>query len=160
MALNDRATEQRERRAWSWACTQKWTRWMYGWARPLREPSAAQVGTEQPYFRAACGLGFFERGLSVPAFQFPFSLLLRPVGLTPDCTIVTWGSLENNRRGSDSSGLGGIWAWIKLKNLPLVIQMHSRTREPGTQARLVRWSVSRLSVSRLLPYHLPSLNLL
>lgn len=102
----------------------------------------------------------FERSLSVPAFHFPFSLLLRPVGLTPDGTVVTWGSLENNQRGSDSSGLGGIWAWIKLKNLPLVIQIHSRMRERGTQARLVHWSVSRLSLSRLLPYHLPSLSLL
>ena len=33
---------------------------MEAWARPLREPSAAQVVTEQHFVRAACGLEVFR----------------------------------------------------------------------------------------------------
>lgn len=64
--------EQRERRAWSWPCTQKWTRWMYGWARPLREPSAPQVGTEQTYVRAACGPEVFWTQVICSCLPFSF----------------------------------------------------------------------------------------
>lgn len=82
-----------------------------GWTRSLREVghrAASWVG-------AAGGLALFLYTAVCSSSYFSF---LQSSGADPRMhSAVTWGTLKPTR-SSDSSGLCGIWAWLKLKNLP------------------------------------------
>lgn len=110
-AHNSRAAEQRKRRAQSRHILQEWTRWMQSLGQAFEKAFCCPVGMELHLVSGQpVALRFFEHMSSFPNPVFPFSfpLLVRPVGLTPDCTIQSLVGALKTTRGSDSSGLGGI----------------------------------------------------